>query len=84
MPSLNRRGFFGLLGGAVAAITLDPEKALWVPEKKLISIPKPLVLDDVSVRFVRSYDPAGGQFISRMDVYWGFVPARVDYAEVVA
>jgi len=36
---MNRRGFFGLLGGAVAALTLDPEKALWVPGKKLISIP---------------------------------------------
>ncbi len=39
MPSLSRRGFFGLLGGA-AALALDPEKALWVPGKKLISIPR--------------------------------------------
>ena len=35
---MNRRGFFGLLAGA-AALALDPEKALWVPGKKLISIP---------------------------------------------
>lgn len=32
---MNRRGFLGLLAGAV----LDPERLLWVPGKKLISIP---------------------------------------------
>ena len=36
---MNRCGFLGLFGGAVAALTLDPEKELWVPGKKLISIP---------------------------------------------
>ncbi len=38
---MNRRNFFGVMGGAVAALTLDPERALWVPGKKLISIPNP-------------------------------------------
>lgn len=38
---LNRRGFLGLLAGAAAGATLDPERLLWVPGKKLISIPKP-------------------------------------------
>ena len=33
---LNRRGFLGALA---AALVLDPERALWVPGKKLISIP---------------------------------------------
>ncbi len=37
---MNRRGFLGGLFGTVAALTLDPEKLLWVPGKKLISIPK--------------------------------------------
>ena len=35
--NLARRGFLGLLAGAV----LDPERLLWTPGKKLISIPAP-------------------------------------------
>ena len=35
---MNRRGFLSMLAGAV----LDPERLLWVPGKKLISIPKPV------------------------------------------
>lgn len=38
---MNRRGFLGFLGTAIAGATLDPEKAMWEPGKKLISIPKP-------------------------------------------
>lgn len=34
---MNRRAFFSTL---IGAMTLDPERALWVPGKKLISIPK--------------------------------------------
>src|ERR1035438_7178131 len=44
-PELSRRGFLGMLGGATAALVLDPEKALWVPNKKLISIPNTQPLD---------------------------------------
>lgn len=40
--TLNRRGFFGALAAAIAGSTLDPEKLLWVPGRKLISIPKPI------------------------------------------
>jgi hypothetical protein len=36
---MNRRGFLSTLAGAAAALTLDPEKLLWVPGKKTISIP---------------------------------------------
>ena len=36
---MNRRSFFGTLFGA-AAIAADPERLLWVPGKKLISIPR--------------------------------------------
>lgn len=36
---MNRRGFFGTLFGGAAAMALDPERLLWVPGKKLISIP---------------------------------------------
>lgn len=35
---LNRRGFLTALAGAFVAP--DPEKLLWVPGKKLISVPK--------------------------------------------
>ena len=34
---MNRRGFFAALSG----FALDPERLLWTPGKKLISIPKP-------------------------------------------
>lgn len=38
----SRRGFLGALAGGLAAtFALDLEKALWVPGKKLVSIPKP-------------------------------------------
>lgn len=40
---MNRRGFLRFLGAA-SAIALDPERALWVPGAKLISIPAPRVL----------------------------------------
>lgn len=36
-----RRGFFGLLAGAIAGATLDPDKLLWEPGRKLVSIPAP-------------------------------------------
>ena len=39
---MNRRGFFSVLAGMAATATLDPERLLWVPGKKLISIPKPI------------------------------------------
>ena len=37
MP-IDRRGFLSLLASAV----LDPERPLWLPGRKLISIPKPI------------------------------------------
>jgi len=36
---MNRRGFLRGLLGTGAALALDPEKMLWVPGKRLISIP---------------------------------------------
>ncbi len=35
---MNRRGF---LGAIIAGLAFDPERLLWVPGKKLISVPKP-------------------------------------------
>lgn len=36
---MKRRRFIGALLGGASAFALDPERALWVPGKKLISIP---------------------------------------------
>ena len=47
---MTRRGLFGILGAAVAAATLDPDRLLWVPGKKLISIPAPRVFRPGPVR----------------------------------
>lgn len=38
---MNRRGFLGALLGA-GAMALDPDRLLWAPGKKLISVPKSL------------------------------------------
>lgn len=55
---LGRRGFLGSLVGALAAVqtglSLDPEKLLWVPGQKLISIPSTpvtpvMLVDDLGV-----------------------------------
>ena len=38
---MNRRSFFATLAAGLAAAA-DPERLLWVPGKKMISIPKPV------------------------------------------
>jgi hypothetical protein len=40
---MNRRGFLGFLGAALAGATLDPERLLWQPGCKLISIPRAII-----------------------------------------
>jgi hypothetical protein len=37
---MNRRGFLGALFGSAGALVVDPERALWTPGAKLISIPR--------------------------------------------
>ena len=46
---MNRRGFFGLIAAGVAAAA-DPERLLWTPGKKLISIPKPVLTPVMTLR----------------------------------
>ncbi|MGH7182754.1 MAG: hypothetical protein ACREJN_12355 [Nitrospiraceae bacterium] len=46
---MNRRGFLGALAGFTAALTLDPEKLLWIPGQKLISIPSESIIDRVDI-----------------------------------
>lgn len=40
---MNRRNFLGMLAASVGGMTLDPERLLWRPGAKLISIPKPSI-----------------------------------------
>lgn len=48
---MNRRGFLSALVGFAAGATLDPERLLWVPGKKLISIPAPRVVKYLPVKY---------------------------------
>ena len=41
---MNRRNFLSTLFGGAAAMQLDPERLLWRPGAKLISIPKPAII----------------------------------------
>lgn len=66
-PTTSRRGFLSFLGAAAATAVLDPERLLWVPGKKLISIPQGNTTDwfDVpsgSPKILRYLD-IGGQTI---------------------
>lgn len=52
---MNRRGFFGVLLGGAAVMALDPERALWKPGAKLISVPNwdlRLSLQDFERRYI--------------------------------
>lgn len=40
---MNRRNLFGALAALAATAALDPERLLWVPGRKLISIPAPML-----------------------------------------
>lgn len=49
---MNRRSFLGAIAAAVAGAKLDPERALWVPGRKLISIPRRRIMigDTITVK----------------------------------
>lgn len=53
----NRRGFLKFLGGAAATATLDPERLLWVPGQRVISIPAPRVItmEEFHARYIDPY-----------------------------
>lgn len=67
----SRRGFLASLAGA-AAIALDPERALWVPGAKLISIPRPSS-SPIAVRYYATYDADQNAIV---DVYKVGFPTR--------
>lgn len=73
--AMNRRGFLStLLGGA--AMALDPERLLWVPGKKLISIPKPQGID---LELIRRYylNPAIAEFIKQTEAHMALFYADI-------
>lgn len=42
---INRRGFLSLFGAAAATAAIDPERLLWVPGAKVISVPRVIRID---------------------------------------
>jgi hypothetical protein len=44
LQRMNRRGFLGMFGAALATAVLDPEKLLWVPGRITYSLPPNPVL----------------------------------------
>lgn len=65
----SRRSFFAALAGA-AAIALDPERDLWLPGAKLISIPKPQMMGPGLIMHrpqVGHFDPKTGLYHWRID-----------------
>jgi len=65
MSSLSRRGFFKSLGAILAGASLDPERALWIPGRKLISIPEPA---NLCIRYIQMFDIIVGEQAARFDV----------------
>lgn len=82
---LNRRSFLVAIG---AALTLDPERALFVPGKKLISIPKArLVTDEAAIRSYielchKQAAETFGRWLDRQALSGGYVPAGFSDADL--
>ncbi len=51
---IGRRGFLGIIAAAITGATVDPERLLWVPGKKLISIPKPVVVSRTALDIINT------------------------------
>ncbi len=49
---MNRRGFLGMLGAAIAGAAYDPDLALWVPGKKKIFIRPPFTWAEFQARYI--------------------------------
>ena len=67
VPALNRRGFFTALAGGLAAAAFDPERLLWIPGRKLISIPA-VAWETVVLREFWKLRPDGLVFEHKLDL----------------
>ncbi len=64
---MDRRGFLAGIGAAIGGAFLDPERALWIPGKKVFSIPAPA--DGIHLVFDRN--PFGIIFADTMKLLDG-------------
>jgi hypothetical protein len=62
---MNRRAFLGLSSAALAAFTLDPERALWVPgQRSYFDIVRPNALGYVDLSgYVLEYRPVNDKWL---------------------
>jgi hypothetical protein len=82
---VNRRGFLGALIAGAAAAAVDPERLLWVPGRKLISIPAPrvaMVAEILRIRQVGLFDRNTGEYLWRMDAVFGNFKPEAETASV--
>lgn len=80
---MTRRGFIGAIAATVTVTDLD--RLLWVPGKKLISIPAVVSPweDGISLRYIKEYDPIQSLLVSRLNVLYGTNRSnRTQWAEV--
>lgn len=71
---INRRGFLATLA---AGFALDPERLLWKPGAKLISIPAPPAAE-IRLRFIKTFSITEWRPIARLDVIEGGKYRAVD------
>ena len=73
----DRRNFLKLVGAGLAGAALDPDRLLWRPGAKTISIPpapKIVAPEGISIRILRAYDLFTDRYHTRMDAFFGAVP----------
>ena len=71
---MNRRGFLSILGVVAATAVLDPERLLWVPGAKTISIARPQSIQDY---IERCHEDAMRTFGCYMDAFATGIPIEV-------
>lgn len=64
---MNRRGFLSFLGAAITGATLDPERLLWRPGAKVISIASPSVAEPQ--HFIAGRDMEIGEVFTIAGIY---------------
>lgn len=75
---MNRRAFFASL---VAACVLDPERLLWVPGKKMISIPAPKFEPAVIAHLLQQFKLGDIVTIQGLDGRWKTLTVSGDQVE---